>query len=246
MVDHRGIPLVVAIDDTDMPDTRGTGRLARWLDSELSASGAGISLGVTRHQLFEGPGVAKTANNSAAAIGLLSTAPLHRVFEIAAACLRREFIPGSDPGVAVLTGSPAPGLLAFARGARSGLVEREEAEAQAASAGVAFAPIGGDGSGVIGAVAAAALRADGNDGRFIGLPGIRQRERIVAVGTLRGLVPGLSIVEAGSGTALPSDDMLDTGGWVRPRLSGGIPVLLAERTEREGFWRNADERPVRR
>ena len=59
---------VVGIDDTDMPGIGGTGRLARRLAAEVEARGIGRSMGVTRHQFYEGPGVPKTARNSAAAI----------------------------------------------------------------------------------------------------------------------------------------------------------------------------------
>ena len=50
--------LGVGIDDTDMPDIGGTGGLARRLVDELAD--VAESLGVTRHQFYEGPGVPKT------------------------------------------------------------------------------------------------------------------------------------------------------------------------------------------
>ncbi|MCJ7726722.1 MAG: hypothetical protein MUP76_10090, partial [Acidimicrobiia bacterium] len=157
--------IVVGIDDTDMPGTPGTGRLARLLGGLLEESAAGRVCGVTRHQLFEGPGVPKTSHNSAAAI-LLADADPALAESLGVEFLLEHAADGSDPGIAVLVGRPSPEVLSLARRTQRELVQRSEAEEAAADAGIRLRGLGGTNDGVIGALAAAALRADGGDGRF--------------------------------------------------------------------------------
>ena len=229
----------VGIDDTDVPGLGGTGRLARLLAEEIEATGRGNARGVTRHQLYEGPGVPKTARNSAAAVSFAATAP--DLFEAAARIVVRESIAGSDPGVAVLTGAARPEALAFARQAQRGLVTQSEARRVAESGGVSMVGLGGTDDGVIGALSAAALRADGNDGRFVGLPGIREVTGEVSVDELMTRTGISAVLDVDHEEPLEGGVRLDVGQWVRPRLVGGRPVLVARREE--GRWVNADARP---
>jgi hypothetical protein len=231
--------LIVAIDDTDMPGTRGTGRLARLIAEELSP--VGRSLGVTRHQLFEGPGVPKTHRNSAAAIGIATSASPQAILEDAAAIVSREHAPGSDPGVAVLSGSPAPELVTFGRRTQEGLVDRDEALRVAAASGMLVRGLAGTGDGIIGSVAAAALRADGSDGRYVGLRGIRSLTGTMTAAEILSRSDITAVVDLATGESVPGDGRLDTGDWIRPRLVGGRPVLMARRDR--GAWVNADARP---
>ncbi|MDH3250361.1 MAG: hypothetical protein OEQ47_15430, partial [Acidimicrobiia bacterium] len=162
---------IVGIDDTDMPGIGGTGGLARRLTDELAD--VAESLGVTRHQFYEGSGVPKTSRNSSAAIVFATELTPLELLEAVAAIVTRESIRGSDPGVAVITGTPPDGVVAFARAAQGGLVTRSEAVRLATDTGIPLVGLGGTEDGVIGALGGAALRADGNDGRFVGLHGIR-------------------------------------------------------------------------
>jgi hypothetical protein len=231
--------VVVAIDDTDMPGTRGTGRLARQIAEEIDPIGR--SLGVTRHQLFEGPGVPKTKRNSAAAIGLATLAAPEEILEVVAPILLRERVAGSDPGVSVLAGRPSVEALRFARRVQTELVTQEEALRVAVEEGVPTLGLAGTRGGLIGALAAAVLRADGNDGRYVGLLGIRDLSGIVTVGEILQESGITAVVDADTGEAVPVDVRLDTGDWIRPRLVGGRPVLMA--CSHEGAWSNADARP---
>ncbi|HSR14351.1 MAG TPA: hypothetical protein VLL51_01265 [Gemmatimonadales bacterium] len=233
------LDLIVGIDDTDMPGTPGTGRLARLLAEELA--GIGPVSGVTRHQLYQGPGVPKTHRNSAAAIGMTGAVSPEEILGAAARFLLREHAPGSDPGVAVVAGSPPGEVVAFARRAQSGLVDRDEAQRIAADAGVPVIGLAGTRDGLIGALAAAALRAEGNDGRYIGLSGIRQLEPVCTVDEILACSGIAAVIDVDTGDPLAGGSRLDTGNWVRPRLIGGRPVLMARR--HEGAWVNADARP---
>jgi len=230
---------VVGIDDTDMPGVGGTGSLARRVASEIEVRGLGTSTGVTRHQFFEGPGVPKTSRNSAAAIGVIGATPSD-LFEAVCTMVAEESIDGSDPGVALVSTTVPPEVVAFARETQRGLVTRQEAERLAADSGIDLAGLGGTEDGVIGALGAAALRVEGTDGRYVGLRGIRDVAGIVSVGDLLDRT-GIAEVVRMDQSALERGIMVDVGDWLRPRLVGGRPVLVTRRDGED--WVNADSRP---
>jgi hypothetical protein len=232
---------VVGIDDTDMPGIGGTGGLARRLADELAD--VAQSLGVTRHQFYEGPGVPKTSRNSSAAILFATELGPHDLLEAAAAVVARESIPGSDPGVAVVTGAAPATVVAFARAAQRDLVARADAVRLAAEAGIPLAGLGGTEDGVIGALCGAALRADGNDGRYVGLRGIRDVSGPITVADLVARTGVEGVVDETTGTPLEAGVIIDVGDWLRPRLLDGRPVVVARNVE--GAWVNADVRPDR-
>jgi hypothetical protein len=232
---------VVGIDDTDMPGIGGTGGLARRLADELAD--VAESLGVTRHQFYEGPGVPKTSRNSSAAIRFTSELSPNDLLDAVAAVVARDSIPGSDPGVAVLSGGAPDTVVAFARAAQRGLVTRSETVRLAADAGIPLVGLGGTEDGVIGALCGAALRADGNDGRFVGLRGIRDVSGPVTVADLLGRTAIEDVIDEATGAGLEGGVIIDVGDWVRPRLLHGRPVVVARNVE--GAWVNADVRPDR-
>jgi hypothetical protein len=230
---------VVGIDDTDTPDIGGTGSLARRVAAEVGARGIGKSTGVTRHQFFEGPGVPKTSRNSAAAIMFSDVAAADDLFETVCAIVTRESIPGSDPGVCMLTGAVDSELVSFGRRAQRGLVDQAEARRLAAATQVDLVGLGGTNDGVIGALGAATLRADGHDGRYVGLDGIREVGGEIEVAALLDRTAISDVVDQ-DGTPLNRSAIINVGDWVRPRLVGGQPVLVATRFGKG--WVNADTR----
>lgn len=232
--------VVVGIDDTDMPGVGGTGRLARGMAAELIGVGLGSTLGVTRHQLFEGPGVPKTSRNSAAAWALTTSADTSNLIRAVAAVVERDSIEGSDPGIAVAWGPCPPAALEYARHAQSMLVEQATARLIAADHGIHLSGHGGTEDGVIGALSAAMLRLDGNDGRYVDLPGIRSVSGEIGVADLLARTGISSVVDAVSGEPLAESDKIDVADWVRPRLVAGRPILVAAR--RGEGWVNADRR----
>ena len=234
--------IVIGVDDTDVPGEGGTGRLARRLTGELESGGFGRSRGVTRHQLFQGPGVPMTRRNSSAAIEFSQVASPVELLDMATTFVRRESLPGSDPGVALLVGSAPPAVLEFAHSAQQGLVTQDDARRAAATAGIDLVGLAGTEHGVIGALSAAALRAGGSDGRFVGLQGIREVTGSVSVAELLRRTGIAQVIDVEHAEPLGEGAMLDVGDWVRPRLIGGRPVLVARR---EGeAWVNADARPA--
>jgi hypothetical protein len=232
---------VVGIDDTDTPDLGGTGRLARRLAAEIDALGLGQSQGVTRHQFFEGPGVPKTARNSAAAIALAGVVSVAGLFEMVCDVVAGESVDGSDPGVAIGSGPVSPGLVEFARRAQKGLVTQAEARTCGAVHAEGLVGLGRTGGGVIGALGAMALRLDGDDGRFVDLAGIREVSGLMTVAEVLDRTAIAAIVDVEENAPLARTNKLELGEWVRPRLMGGRPVLTARRVREK--WVNADSRP---
>jgi hypothetical protein len=229
--------VVVGIDDTDMPGTPGTGRLARLLAAEIEAGGLGCVLGVTRHQLFDGPGVPKTSHNSAAALAVRG-GDASRLARRVATFLEREHAAGADPGFALVTGVASPRAVAFAVRAKQQVVTREEAWEIAGHAGVPLQSVAGSGDGVIGALCAAVLRRGGNDGRFVGLEGIREVHGTVTVGSVVGGTRVDDVVDEETEVSLAPDVLVDTCDWVRPRLVCGRAILVVRRIEER--WVNVD------
>ncbi len=231
---------VVGIDDTDMPGIGGTGRLARRLAAEALALALGHSTGVTRHQFYEGPGVPKTARNSGAAIAFDHVASPPELYAMVQLIVARDSIEGSDPGVAMSRRPVSARMVDYARRAQTGLVGQAEARLLGAGLAAGLVGLGGTEDGVIGALGALALRLNGHDGRFVDLPGIRDVRGMMTVAEVLEQTGIADVIDAGERRSLGAASRLELGEWVRPRLIGGKPVLVARRYE--GKWVNADTR----
>jgi tRNA(Ile2) C34 agmatinyltransferase TiaS len=215
----------IGLDDTDTLDSRGTGYLARQIAAALAA--AHPVLGVTRHQLLLDPRVPCTKNNSSAAILLNADGDLDPIvlLDRVRALMLDDYVPGSDPGLCVAHAVPAA-VTEFGRRAQRQLVTQDEAQALAATCGIPLLGLGGDESGVIGALAAVGLAASGEDGRYV-LVG-RSRE-------LSGLQPVSTLVEAGVAAVQTLDGQPVINGLVqadklRPARRRGRPIAVVEWT----------------
>ena len=92
-----------------------------------------------------------------------------------------------------------------------------------------FLWLGGEtGQGCIGALAGVGLRSTGNDGRFIGLKGIRDIEGIV---TVSAIIENSDVADVITTTneVLGADEPIDTQSWVRPSLRNGSPVMIVKK-----------------
>jgi hypothetical protein len=226
--------LLIAIDDTDNaePDCVGTGKLARWLARDLAERGLAEGASVTRHQLLVHPDIPFTSHNSAAC--LLAEGVRSSLAAIAARA--RDFLlehpnAGANPGLCVMEPASVPAeLLEFAKRAQSEVLTLDEADRIAARLDGVTWWHGETGQGRIGAMAAVALRSSGDDGRFIGLPGIRGLEGVLRVDEIVARSK-VAHVESIDGERLPGDALVDTRDWVRPALRGGKPVLRVRREQ---------------
>ena len=217
--------LYIGLDDTDILDSPGTGRLARDIAAGLAERWP--VMGITRHQLLNDPRVPMTARNSANVIHLEvdeNRVNLDQIADEVAGLMVARFQPGSDPGLCLVIDVPLPAV-EFGYRAKTTLVTLEEARSLSEVHQLILRPLGGTGGGIIGALAAVALASTGEDGRFISVGNMRE---------LRGVQPVEAIVAAGvSGVRtlagrVISDGLIETGDKIRPALVGGEAVLLVE------------------
>jgi len=228
-----GSRLLVGIDDTDNLESKGTGNLAQRLVEALREAGLGSASGVTRHQLLVDPRIPYTSHNSSACIawdgdpGVNAEAIAH----VAGLFLESASAPGSDPGLAI---APAASwsdprcqheLADWGHRAKRDVLDRSEAAARAAACAVSLSAHGGDGGGVIGALAAVGLHLGGDDGRFLWMPGLRDLAGHVTYDQLRSLAP-IDVARDPAGLEPKGDDIIDLGDWIRPVLRGSRSVLL--------------------
>lgn len=234
--------VLIGIDDTDNDTSPGTGRLARRLADELAQRDARL-LGVTRHQFLVDPSIPYTSHNSGACIAVEWDGPpdqLRFVMDL----VREWSAEGSDPGVCIAAqASISREIMDWGWAATQRVLTMPEAQSIARAAGVHLEPLGGTGQGIIGALATVGLRADGNDGRFLHLPGLRELGEFTTAEELTRL--GVTIEHHGSQPAHGAK--YQTMSWVRPRLIGGKPIWPVQWSAEHHAWIPVDrkkERPV--
>jgi len=106
--------------------------------------------------------------------------------------------------------------------------------------GIHLSGHGGTCDGIIGAAAAVGLTAAGWSGRFIEFNGLRDMPERVRVDELAG--KGIRVVSLDRDAVVPGEaDMVDTRGWLRPRLWGGGAVLPVLR-HGEQLWQSIGEK----
>ena len=226
---RAGMKVLVCIDDTDSPESRGTGELATELAAAIETRGWGRSSFVSRHQLLVHPAIPYTSHNSAMCFGaLLDAGCLSRFVEHAARFLVREAASGSDPGLCIVRSEqlPQPGrLIAFGQAAKREVLTKQQAFALAGELGVHLAELGGSGAGVIGALAGAGLRLSGCDGRLRGELHFNAAGEVLSVAELCAH-PFVERVQGLDGRALGPLERIRLGGKPKAVLKAGRSVLL--------------------
>lgn len=234
--------IYICIDDTDNHESIGTGRLSRMLAQDLQAKGLIEGASITRHQLLVHPDIPYTSHNSSACIeaATAAEADLEKIGARAKAFILENFHEGANPGLCIAGKEAVPEALR-SLGVRAQQEVIPLAEGRQLTGGVSAYTwwAGETGQGVIGAMAGVGLRVTGNDGRFIGLAGIRKLEGVLSVGRILA-DSGVKRVETFSGEALQEDELVDTQGWVRPLLRHDRPVFVVKRNGT--YWQPADER----
>lgn len=233
--------IYIGFDDTDTTDSdRGTGKLARWFENELPVS---CTLwGVVRQQLLLDDSIPYTTHNSSACaiVGCSNSFSMEDLISRAVLHIEGHFIHGSDPGLCVVSeDNPVLSkLMNFGRACTSRVVTQKEA--LQAAMGSHLSGHGGSNDGIIGAAAAVGLTAQGWGGRFIEFGRLRDFPERVRVSDLER--SGIAVVSIDRDARFPAfEDVIDTKGWLRPRLWGGKPVLPV--IPRAGsLWETVEER----
>lgn len=216
--------IYIGLDDTDTLETRGTGNLARNIARELRQ--VMVVHGVTRHQLLVDPRVPYTKNNSSAAIHVQSSLSLFDIAARVKEIMLADFIPGSDPGLCVAQAAHRD-LIEYGYKVKREIVTRAQARLLADHTGIILIGLGGDHSGIIGALAAVGLAAGGDDGRYIDKGSIREINGMVPVDAI--LASGVSAVNTIHGEPVHNGIV-----WIerlRPARRGGQAVAIVEKND---------------
>lgn len=238
--------ILIAIDDTDTIDSRGTGEVAELLAAGIMANDWGRCGEITRHQLLLHPDIPYTSHNSAMCFPAdISGDLLDRVTNHCATALAAESETGSDPGLCIMVPewlARPDMILDYGYRAKTAVVSKHEAYETAATHGVHLSEHGGTGQGVIGALAGAALRLSGNDGRFRGKLSIPSRCGTTIVGDIRCF--GIEVVQTLEGVVLDDGQAVHVGQWVKPVLMNNRTVLLvvAENGIPGAAWKACDRK----
>jgi len=223
---------LIGIDDTDNLESRGTGHRMRQLGDWLAENQLASPKGVTRHQLLVDPQIPYTSHNSSACMLVESETPA----DLWVACrefLLRESAPGSDAGLCMARWEDVNEcVISFACRAKITVLTMLEAAQTAYDNGIQLEGLTGTHGGIIGSLAAVGLHRQGNDGRFLWLPGLRE---------LRGKLPAAEICASGhidrictlSHTNLHPKTVVDVGEWIRPILRDGLSTLYVEEQNHE-------------
>ncbi|MCT9098262.1 hypothetical protein [Haloarchaeobius sp. HME9146] len=222
--------LLVGIDDTDAIDSdHGTGRVSRMLGAQLADDHGLDWVGSVRQQFLVDPRVPYTTHNSAACLVFEADAPpIDRIVDDAGMFLEEIMADVADPGLCVAPAGDVPDEVTdWGHRAQDSVVEKAQAYEVAEAAGVFLDEYGGTGDGVIGALGAVGLTANGEDGRFIAYGNIREYGEQVSVSQLRN--DGIAVVDEDGDPV--EEGTVNTHDWIRPQLRGGQPMLPVEPDE---------------
>jgi len=231
------VRFLIGVDDTDNLESRGTGHCIRLMAEAVKAAGLARPEGITRHQLLVSPEIPYTSHNSSACLATeCDDGQEQALWEFCSDFLRHESAPGSDAGLCLAAWDSVPAVARdFGRRAKVEVLNQAEAGAVARQAHLRLAGLTGTGLGVIGALAAVGLRAGGNDGRFLWLPGLRELNGVYTVAKLQQLAH-IDVVCTLEGNMLSSEMQVDVGDWVRPVQRNGQAILLVEE-KNKNVWR---------
>jgi hypothetical protein len=229
---------LIGVDNTDNSKSPGTGNLVRRLAESLQVDGAAAPLGITRHQLLADPRVPCTAHNTSVCLSLESE-NMEGVWETARDFLALEAASGSSVGLCLSRwDSVSRDVMEFGHRAKRDVLTLDEAQQTASKSHVRLGLLTGTGAGVIGALAAVGLHREGDDGRFLWLPGLREMQGSYSVAEI---VAQMAIDRICSldNIAISPEALVDVTDGMRPLLRGNQATLYVEK-KKQG-WRVLDK-----
>ncbi len=232
--------ILIGIDDTDNLTSPGTGSLARKLSSKLTDFKMIEPIGISRHQFLFDRAIPYTSHNSGACIGGLTELDIDE-FNFIFDYIANASAEGSDPGVCIAFADEVPGDVSdFGQSAQKIILEIPDSFNLIRGTNIKLHGLGGNCQGVIGALSSVGLRAKGNDGRIIDMPGLRELQHKVKIKDLNDI--GISVLSNTDSRSANTSDICDTLGWARPGLIDGTPVLKIEWSNTDNVWIPVDRK----
>lgn len=230
--------ILIGIDDTDDIDSKGTGAIASELRVLVESGGFGKCGYITRHQLLVHPDIRYTSHNSSMIFSAdVDGDRLDELTQAVCDYVAKESAPSADPAVCILFTDGLVDerrLAEFGYLAKNKVLKKTDAYDTAKKCGVFLKELGGDGTGVIGALAGVALRLTGNDGELKGGAKEFREEETYIVGRLKenACIDEVKDIDGG----YPRDDDPVYVPWkVKPVLTDGKLVVFVK-SNPAGGW----------
>ncbi len=223
--------LIISIDDTDNKYSKGTGHRARKLGTLLVKKGY-ISLhSISRHQLLFDSRIPFTSHNSSASLYCSSFQAIEDIIAFSRRFLKWESAFFSDAGLcAASMESINENIIEWGHRAKREILTMEEAKQLAQESNIYLEGLTGKKIGVIGALAATGLRAEGCDGRLLWLPELRTLSGIFTAQELKEKIKIEEITEK-NGLSIPKESLILKGEWCRPvHINGKITLIVEKNT----------------
>jgi len=223
--------IYIGIDDTDNLESIGTGHIARDMAGSLENSGLVNICSITRHQLLVSPEIPYTSHNSAACITGEITGNELQIRDFCSDFLLKHAADGSDVGLCIVLEEEIPEeIIFFGQRAKTEVLKKSEAHAIAKRHSIHLIGLTGEKIGVIGALSAVGLRFQGDDGRVLWLPRLRETEGVYTAKEYMELVPVDETMNI-TGELLPANTKIMITDWCRPVVRNKKIVLFAEKSE---------------
>ena len=224
---------LIGVDDTDSSKSPTTGELVCRLAESLLAEGVVEPHGVTRHQLLVKKQIPYTGHNSAVCMSIHAQ-DIEATWETTRDFLSLESDRHASVGMCMSRWEAVShDVMAWGRRAKTEVLALDEAQQLAAKVHVRLLAVKGDGRGMIGALAALGLFREGNDGRFLWLPGLLELQGRYSVADIfeRTAIDRICTLDE---VELPLAEFVEIGDWPRPLLRNGQATLYVE--EKKHGW----------
>ncbi|NVO20800.1 MAG: ABC transporter substrate-binding protein [Bacteroidetes bacterium] len=219
---------IIGIDDTDNLDSRGTGHRARMMGLGLMKAGLGKLENITRHQLFVSPLIPYTSHNSSASLVVSDVNDPIELTDFCRVFLVQESAEGSDAGLCVAAYDQVDkDLQEWGRKAKSIVLTMDEAISLAQKNNICLEGLTGEKCGIIGSLAAVGLRKEGNDGRLLWMPNLRETKGIFKVSEVFALLSPDAIIDM-EGKQVSAESKVELTDWSRPVMRGNKITLILQ------------------
>ena len=224
---------LLSIDDTDdLTKETSTGYIACAIVKDLRANyNVKVKRGVSRHQLLLQEGVPYTSHNSTMCIDVEGDITIEKLFEIGKENIFKHMAASSDPGICVCNIDKLEDknkLIDFGHAAKERILTKKDAHDLADSTPYILAEeLGGDGQGIIGAVAGVGLRLSGNDGTFRGKIHLEDDVETISVKEIKDTYNVEDIINLRTKDSLKDDDIVSKEDPAKVFLRKGMRITFA-------------------